>query len=77
MPAILLAERLSLPQGPLHTTQFLAVALCFPSSLVFLWRNRDTWSGTRRLAAGAALLSGVWLVFVAYVLLTLDFSSLD
>lgn len=76
-PAILLAERYSWPQSPLHATQFLAAFICFPSSLLFLWFSRDAQSGVRRLAVAAAILSAAWLAFVVYVLLTLDFSSMD
>lgn len=77
-PAILVAERLAWSQGPFHVTQLLAVALCFLSSLAFLWRTRRSpFSSQRWLALAAAVLSGLWLSFVVYVLLTLDFSAMD
>jgi hypothetical protein len=77
-PAILLAERLAWPQTLFHVTQFLAVALCLPASLLFLWRTRGSASGAQQsLAVVAAVLSGLWLSFVVFVLLTLDFSAMD
>ena len=77
-PAILLAERLAWPQSPFHVTQLLAVALCLPASLTFLWRTRGSPFTTQRwLAVTAAVLSGLWLSFVIYVLLTIDFSVMD
>jgi hypothetical protein len=74
LPAILIVERLGWTERPFHSTQFLAVALCFPASLTFLWRTRGTPCGVSRgLASAAALLSGLWLSFVVYVFMTIDF----
>jgi len=70
-PAILLAERLAWPQAPLHVVQLSAVVLCFLASLVFLWCTRGTRSGGPRwVALTAAALSGVWLLFIGFVLVT-------
>jgi hypothetical protein len=77
-PAILLAERLGWPETPFHATQFLAVALCFPASLLFLWLTRGIAFGALQwLAAIAAVLSGLWLFFIVFVLFSLGFSSMD
>jgi hypothetical protein len=77
-PAILFAERRAWSQAPFHVTQLLAVALCLPASLTFLWRTRGTkFRGERWLVVAAAVLSGVWLLFVIFVFLTLDFSAMD
>jgi hypothetical protein len=77
-PAILVAERLAWPQAPFHVTQLLAVALCLPASLLFLWRSRGSAFGSQQwLAVAAAILSGLWLSFVVFVLFTLDFSAMD
>ncbi len=77
-PTILFVERLGWPQGPFHVTQLLAAMLCFPASLVFLWRTRGAPFGAQRwLAVVAAVLTGLWIAFVIYVVLTLDFSAMD
>jgi glucan phosphoethanolaminetransferase (alkaline phosphatase superfamily) len=41
IPAIFLAEHFALKQSPIHGTQSLAVTLCLPASLVFLWCSRS------------------------------------
>jgi hypothetical protein len=77
-PAILLAEHFSWPESSLHTTQFLAVVLCLPASVVFLWSTRGSrFSAQRWLAAVASVLCGLWLALIAYLVLTLDFSGID
>ncbi len=77
-PVILLAERFAWSQSPLHLTQFLAVALCFPASLAFLRRTRRSpLNAERWLALAAAVLSGLWLSFIVYVVLRIDFSAMD
>ena len=77
-PAILIAEHFSWPQSPFHQTQFIAVLLCLPASLAFLWSTRGSrFGGQRCLAAVAASLCSLWLAFIAYVVLTLDFSGID
>ncbi len=77
-PAILVAERLAWSQSPFHVTQFLAVTLCFPASLAFFWRTRRApLSAERWLALVAAVLSGLWLCLILYVLLRIDFSAMD
>lgn len=78
IPGILLAERFGWPETPFHVTQLLAVALCFPASLLFLWRSRGSaFSGTQWLAVAAAVLSGLWLFFIVVLVLTLDFNAID
>ena len=76
-PAILIAEHFSWPQSLFHGTQFIAVLLCLPASLVFLWSTRGLrFGGQRWLAAVGASLCSLWLAFCAYVLLTLDFTDI-
>jgi hypothetical protein len=76
-PAILVAEKLAWSEWPFHLMQLLAVTLCCFTSLAFLWRTRRSpLSAQRWLAVAAAVLSGLWLSFFVYVLLTLDFSAM-
>ena len=76
-PAILVAERLSWPERVFHVTQWLAVAVCLPAGLTFLWSTRCSPSSTLRwLALAATVLSGLWLSFLLYVLLTFDLSNM-
>ena len=77
-PAILLAERLGWSQSFFHATQLVATILCVPAAACFLWNTRGlrfTWA--RCFAFVACVLSGLWLAFVLYVFLTLDFSAMD
>jgi len=77
-PAVLIAERSGWSQWPFHVTQLVATLICLASSVIFIVSTRGQDFGLERsLAAVALLLSGLWLVFVCYVLLTLDLSSLD
>lgn len=77
-PAILLAERFGWPESFFHITQFVAAVLCFLAAGLYLWSTRGLrFDGRRRLAGVACVLSGLWLAFVVYVLLTLDFSGID
>jgi ABC-type branched-subunit amino acid transport system permease subunit len=76
-PAILLAEQLGLSQSFFHATQLVATILCFPAAAFFLWRTRGLrFNWARCLALVACVLSSLWLAFVIYVLLTLDFSAI-
>lgn len=77
-PAILIAERLGWSQSFFHITQLVATILCFPAAAFFLWQTRGlrcTWA--RGFAWGALGLSGLWLAFILYVLLSLDFSGME
>jgi hypothetical protein len=77
IPAIFLAERFSWPEWPFHTTQLLAVVLCFLTSVVFLWSTRGSQFGAQRwLATIASVLCGLWLAFVVYVFLTFNLSGI-
>lgn len=77
-PAILVAERLNWPQSALHLSQFAAVVLCWPASLIFIWRSRASPArGRKALAAVAASLCSLWMAFVVYVVIHLDFSQMD
>ena len=72
-PAILLAERFSWSQRPFHLTQILAALTCLVSSSLFLWTTRGNGFGWQRsLALVAGTLSGLWVAFFSYVLLTFD-----
>jgi hypothetical protein len=76
-PAILVAERLHWPQSALHLSQFAAVLLCWPASLFVIWRSRALPGRSRKaLGAVAASLCSLWMAFVVYVVLRLDFSQL-
>lgn len=69
IPAILLAERFGVPQAPFHITQFVATVACFVSAGWFLWRVRGVAVGARRTVAILAVsLSGLWLLFIAFVI---------
>ncbi len=74
-PLILLAERLSFSQSPLHASQFIAVLICLPASLAYLWGTRGQRAWTRRLAVVAAFLATAWLGFIVYVVGTVDFGA--
>lgn len=77
-PLILLAERLGWPESPFHVTQLLAVAVCFPASLLFLRRSRGAvFSTLHWLAVAAAVLSGLWLAFLGVVLFAYAFVGMD
>jgi len=77
-PGILIADHFSWPQSLFHRTQFIAALLCLPACLVFLWNTRGSrFGGQRWLAAVGASLCSLWLAFIAYVALTLDFSGID
>ena len=74
-PLIVIAERFSLPQWPLHASQFIAVLICLPASLIHLGRTRGERAPARWIAVAAALLATAWLGFIAYVVGTLDFGA--
>ena len=77
-PAILIAEHCRLSQVPFHLSRPPATFVCLVSSVAFLARTRGSGSVFwRALAVVAALLSGLWLAFIVYVFLTLDFSMID
>lgn len=74
IPGILLAERNGWSQVPFHSTQWLAVAVCAFSSAWFLWASRGLSVGWRRpVACLGLLLSGLYLLFIIYVVVTLTF----
>ncbi|MHC5211833.1 MAG: hypothetical protein ACYTG2_14025 [Planctomycetota bacterium] len=76
-PAILVAERLGWDQRPFHTAQLAATLACLLASIGFLRATRGEPRGwPRALAVGAALLSGLWLGLVGWVLLTFDLSGM-
>ncbi|MHC5212555.1 MAG: hypothetical protein ACYTG2_17725 [Planctomycetota bacterium] len=76
-PAILVAEQLGWSQRPLHGTQLLATMVCLVSSARFLWAGRGEVRGWPRVLAIVALgLSGLWLCFVCFVLLSLDLAAI-
>jgi hypothetical protein len=77
IPAVFLAERYSWSQFPIHSAQFLAAALCFTASLVFLGSTkglRSTLEGW--LAIVAAVLSGVWIAIFVFVVFFINFDSM-
>ena len=77
-PAILFAERLGWSQSLLHATQLVTTFLCVSSAGCFLWITRGLGLNWKRcFAVFACVLSGLWLTFVVYVFLTLDFSGMD
>lgn len=77
-PAILLAEQYGWSQAPFHVTQLIATLICFPSSVVFLWSTKGTHFGWQRsLSIVALLMSGLWVAFFCFVLLTFDLSGMD
>ena len=76
-PAILLAERLGWSQSFFHATQFVATILCVTVAPFFLWITRGLrFNWARWFALIACVLSGLWLAFVIYVLMSLDFSAI-
>jgi len=81
-PGVLLAERYDWPQGPFHLAQTLAVIVCFITSISYLGASRKAKaigkpvsSLRTRLAWIAAMLTGVWLSFIVYVIVTFDLSG--
>jgi len=77
-PAILVAERYGWSEAPLHSTQLLATLICFVSSAAFMLSTTGSSSGWERsLSAVALILSGLWLAFFCYVILTFDLSGID
>jgi len=77
-PAILLAERLGWSQSFFNITQLVATILCVPAAAFFLWLTRGLrFNWARCFALVACVLSSLWLVFVLYVLLSLDFSAIE
>ena len=77
-PAILLAESKRWPQWPFHSTQLVACLVCIGGSTWFLVATRSQEKGWRQVVALAGwMLAGAWVFFVAWVLLTLDFSGMS
>ena len=74
-PLLLVAERFSFPQWPLHASQFIAVLICLPASLIYLWCTRGQRAPIRQLAIAASLLAASWLGFIAYIVGTIDFGA--
>lgn len=75
-PAILIAERRGWPEWPFHITQLLATLLCFAGSLAFVLSSGGSGRTLDRSVAALALaLSGAWLAFVVFVLVTFDLSG--
>jgi hypothetical protein len=78
IPAIFICESLGWREAFLHLSQFIAVLTCLPGGCLFLWATRGTrFDFHRGLAAVASIFCGVWLVWLVYVVLSLDFSTLD
>jgi hypothetical protein len=70
VPAILLAERFHWPEWPFH--------VCLPASLIFLRSTRGSRFGVRKgFAVAAVLLCGLWLLFLAFVVLAFNQSGMD
>jgi hypothetical protein len=77
VPAILVTEQLGRSQRPFHTTQLLATVVCLVSSARFLWASRGDVLGWPRVLALVALgLSGLWLGFAGFVLLSFDLDGI-
>jgi hypothetical protein len=78
IPIIHIAGHFGFRTGPVSITQLLAVVLCFPASIVFLWTTRGLrFSPVRWLAVAAGAYSGLWLAFVVFAVLTFDMSGMD
>lgn len=74
MPWILAAEAYGWSQRPAHLLQgFIAIPIAFLSSGIFLWlpspEGAPAWE--RRLAWGVCVLSGFWLLLMAWVFVAL------
>ena len=68
IPAVFLADRYSWSQSPIHTAQFLAAALCFIASLIYLRTTKALRSSLEGcLAIAAAVLSGMWIAIYVFV----------
>ena len=77
IPGILAAERFGWSERPFHATQILATLLCFVASVGYLLMGRRSMrAGSRVLAVTAAILSGSYLAFLAWVLTRIDFSGM-
>jgi hypothetical protein len=71
IPIILIADHYDWLAMLSDKRQVLAVALCFPASVVFLWSTRGSrFDAQRWLAAVASVLCGLWLAFVGYAVMT-------
>ncbi|HAF58812.1 MAG TPA: hypothetical protein DCL00_04405 [Opitutae bacterium] len=69
---ILYLESLGKPQSPYHMIQLLCCFLCFLSSFSFIWNTRGNGlSSTKVLATVACLLSGGWVGFFVYALVSM------
>jgi len=78
IPLILLAERHGASQAPIHVTQLIAVLVCMPSSATYLFATRGRPFGWQRsLGVVAFTLTGLWLAFICFVILTFDLSAMD
>jgi hypothetical protein len=77
IPGILAAERFGWSERPFHAAQFLSALVCFVGSLGYLLMARHrTDTPLRVLAVTAAVLSGSYLAFLAWVIARIDFSGM-
>jgi hypothetical protein len=77
IPGILAAERFGWSERPFHAAQFLSALVCFVASLGYLFVGRQpTGTPLRLLAVTAAVLSGSYLAFLAWVIARIDFSGM-
>ena len=77
-PAILFAEQLGWSQFLLNLSQLVTTILCVLSATCFLWITQGLgFIGIRCFAVVACVFSSLWLSFVVYVLLNLDFGGID
>ena len=78
IPAIFIFEYLGWSEAFLHLSQLIAILACLLGGCLFLWATRGTrFDFYRGVAAVASISCGVWLVWLVYVVLSLDFSTLD
>ncbi|MHC4621684.1 MAG: hypothetical protein ACYTEQ_28410 [Planctomycetota bacterium] len=68
IPAVLIAERNNLSDGPFHVVAMVSTPICLVSGLWFLVRSRKQKKGLPQALAGAGvILAAGWLCFVAFV----------
>ena len=78
IPLILLAERHGASQAPINVIQLIAVPVCMASSATYLFATRGRPFGWQRsLGVVALTLTGLWLAFICFVILTFDLSAMD